>query len=50
MSANARGRVSDVSATLSGTAPHEAGAMAAESVVGLLCPVKAWVVPDPLSE
>ena len=59
-SANARGHASAVSVTLSGTAPglsnilsgpapHEAGVMAAVSVVGLLCPVNAWVVPDTFS-
>ena len=60
-SANARGHVSDVSATLSctapglsdilsGPAPHKAGVVAVVSVVGLLCPVNAWVVPDPSRE
>jgi hypothetical protein len=60
-SPNDGGYVSDVSVTLSGTArglsdtlsgpaPHEAGVIAAVSVVGLLCPVNVWVVPDQLSD
>lgn len=45
-SANARGPVSDLSAGLSDPVPHDAGVMALVSVVGLLCPVSVWVVPD----
>jgi hypothetical protein len=56
-SVNARGYVSDVSARVSGLSDtlsnlvlNEAGVMAAVSVVGLLCPVSAWVVSDALTE
>ena len=56
-SVNARGYVSDVSARVSGLSdtladlgPNEAGVMAAVSVVGLFCPVNAWVVSDTLTE
>jgi hypothetical protein len=57
---NAAGYLSEVSdvsatapgpsATLSDPDPHQAGVMAAVSVVGLLCPVNVWVVPDQLSD
>jgi len=47
---DASARVPGLSATLSDPEPHEAGVMAAVSVVGLLCPVDVWVVPDPLSD
>src|SRR5664280_1868803 len=60
-SANAREHVFDVSDALSGTAPgmsatlsgpdpHRSGVMVALFVAGLLCVVRAWVVPDALSE